>query len=96
MIDFSHLKRFIYFPRAHERKVDPYPIFVLDKWGLEWRGNVDSGELLARKFSFYPIVRCQPYSEELWKQCQEWIERRKRLAQDFEILRLKGALDGRL
>ena len=90
MIDFSHLKKFIYFPRAHERRPDPFVIYALDKWGREWRGNVNAAELLERKFQFYVDVRCQPYSEELWAACREWSERRRKLAEDFESLRLKG------
>lgn len=94
MIDFSSLKKLIYFPRVHERKTDPYVIFALDKWGREWRGNVDAEELLKRKFQFFADVRCQPYSEELWQACQAWMDRRRALAEDFDKLRIKGVTSG--
>ena len=90
MIDFGAVQKFIYFPRPHERQGDPYVIYVLDKWGEEWRGNPDPAELLQRQFSTYLIARCQPYSEELWARCQDWIDRRTALNEEFEQLMKRG------
>lgn len=83
MIDFSAVKKYIYFPRKIERRNEPYIIHVLDKWGLAWRGNADLDKLLTREFVMYEIMRCQPYSEELWKKCVAWMEARAVLESQY-------------
>lgn len=92
MIDFSALRKFIYFPHAYQRTNAPYIVYVLDKWGESWKGGRDVEEVLAGKFSFYAITRCQPYSEELWQACLKLIERRTELDKDFETLMTKGLM----
>lgn len=90
MIDFGNVMKFVYFPNTYHRTNTPYVIHVIEKWGNDWKGNPNLDELLAGKFSFYPILRCQPYSDELWEACQELVTRRTQLDADFERLMTKG------
>jgi hypothetical protein len=83
MIDFGVVKNYIYFPKKFERNSDPYVVHVLDKWGTNWRGNVDMEALLRREFAFFEMSRCQPYSDELWARCEMWIEKRTQLDAEF-------------
>jgi len=90
MLDFSHLKKMIYFPPGYHRLTYPQIIFVIERWNADWKGNTDAEQLLEGKFAFYADRRCQPYSDELWAACEDLIARRKELDRVFENLMKKG------
>lgn len=90
MLNFADVKQMIYFPRKFERKQDPVIVFVIEHWGDSWKGNVELSELLKNKFQFYPLRRCQPYSDELWTSCQAWTRRRQELMDDFAEMMERG------
>jgi len=91
MIDFSAVRKFIYFPRMYERHNQPYQIHVLDKWGINWRGHASLELLLAREFNYFEINRCQPYSDELWQKCMEWVTERDLLEAKYMDLMERGS-----
>lgn len=90
MLDFSNVRKMIYFPRAWETRKDPYVVYVIERWGPDWKGNTDYQELLKNKFAFYPLRRCQPYSDGLWAACLRWSQRRQELKDEFEAMMDKG------
>lgn len=90
MIDFSGLKKKIYFPGRDERQTVPYVIYVLQPWGPNWIGNTDANALLAGDKKFYAMDRTQPYSDELLEACAAWKQRRDDVDNEFERLMMEG------
>ena len=90
MLDFSGLKKYIYFPRPEERNQNIQVIYVLQLWGKNWMGNSDPPALLAGDKKFFPVQRCQPYQDLLWDACTDWMKRRDDLAKEFDRLMEKG------
>lgn len=85
----SDIKKFIYFPNDYSYK-KPQMIYVVDKWGNEWRGGTVLKDVEDGKTQYYPIVRCQPYSDELWTACMQWLARRDLLESEYRELMKKG------
>ncbi len=90
MIDFGNIRKFIYFPKKHERFDTPYLIHVVDKWGPSWRGHASLELLLQKEFNFFSIERCQPHSEELWHRCMQWVSKRDLLEAEYNQLMENG------
>lgn len=78
-------KRFIYFPRATEQRRDPRIIYTDGKLSFsgEYRGTENEKDFQEGKFALYDGRRCRTYSDALWKECTEWMERKARLHEDF-------------
>lgn len=47
----------------------------------------DQEECQENLFSWVRIEKIKPYSDELWAVCQDWLERRDQLAEDWEKLK---------
>jgi len=90
MIDFSQVKKMIYFPHKMERRREPRLIYVLERRGNDWKGNPEMEELLQGRFALYAMHRCQPYSDGLWAACRKWIEKRDTLENEFIMMMEKG------
>lgn len=90
MMDFGKVKKMIYFPHKMERATDPHIVYVLERWGEEWKGNTSMEELLSGRTAFYALRCCQPYSDGLWGACQKWVEKRDALEAEFKAMMEKG------
>lgn len=84
--------KYIYFPDNRKPKV----IFVREKWVFggneELMGCEGEKDLEDGRFAFYPARRCQPYTEDLWAACAEWVGRRETLEWEYEQLMKKGVM----
>jgi hypothetical protein len=85
----AEIRKFIYFPNDFHNK-KPQVIHVDNQWGNEWRGSASLKELEEGRFSFYPMTRCQPYSNELWTACVQWLARRDLLESEYRDLMKRG------
>lgn len=81
--------KFIYFPNDVYYK-KPHVIHVTEKWGNEWRGASVLKDAQEGRTQFYPMKRCQPYSEELWTACMQWLARRDLLESEYRDLMKRG------
>lgn len=82
-------RKFIYFPNDYIYK-KPQVIYVADVWGTSWRGSALLRDVEEGRFAFFPMVRCQPYSEELWTACMQWLARRDLLESEYRDLMKRG------
>jgi len=57
---------------------------------IELRGNKDLEELNNGRYGFYPFRRCYPYSDELWSLCQQHVQKRTELENEWDEI-VKGA-----
>lgn len=90
-MDSNAYRKLIYFPRAYEHNGLPRVIYASETWdNREWKGSTDPHELEKGRFQYYPIRRCQPYSEALWEKCRAWIQHYEDLRELFQKLMASG------
>jgi hypothetical protein len=77
---------YIYFPTVYEQKREPFIIYVEKHWPDRLQGNPDPLELNNGRFAHFLKARCQPFSEELWAACEEWIRTYKAMQQTLKDL----------
>lgn len=81
--------KYIYFPNNFQGKA-PKMIYVVDRWGNEWKGSEILTEVEEGRYQFYPIHRCQPYTQELWDACMTWVVRRDLVESEYRGLMKRG------
>lgn len=85
------ISKFIYFPNDFHNK-NPKLIYVVDKLGNEWCGSAVLKDVEEGRFQWFPKIRCQPYSPELWHACMQWLSRRDLLESEYLELMKKGVI----
>lgn len=84
------INKFIYFPNDYIYK-KPQVIYVAGEWGNSWRGSTVLKDVEEGRFAFFPMSRCQPWSDELWTACMQWLARRDLLESEYRELMKRGA-----